>query len=137
MIYAHFVKQTQDYGYKMKRQAFISTIIYVSGTILILGCSQLGFHTGNSNARQKLPPKGSQTITRRTSRRRRSSRIIDLNTLSKLLQQARRPLTNMQVEYLLTLKKGPEFSEKMMDILTDSQNEALKNASGGRRRRRR
>ncbi|MFC1608462.1 hypothetical protein ACFL47_10885 [Candidatus Latescibacterota bacterium] len=120
----------------MKRRYFLSIIISVSSTFLMLGCSRLGFHTGNSNTRQNLPSKGSQVPTRRTSRRRRSTRITDLKTLSKLLHQARRPLTNMQVEYLLTLKEGPEFTTKMMDILTESQKEALTNASGGRRRRR-
>ena len=127
---------------KMKRQDF--TIIIAVGFIAAQfpGCSFLGFRFGNPNVKQEQvppPPKTTgETSTRRTSRRNRgSSGITDLKTLSQLLQQARRPLSDMQIEYLLTLKTGPEFSQKMMDILTDSQKEALKNASRVRRRRRR
>ena len=107
----------------------------------IPGCSFLGFTYSSPNEKNnEVPPQKStgESSTQRTSRRNRSlSRITDIKTLSKMLQQARRPLTDTQVEYLLTLKQGLEFSQKMMGILTDSQKEALKNASSRRRRRRR
>jgi len=124
----------------MKRRDFTTKV--ACGLIFteFTGCSYLGFTTGKSKTKQeKNPPLKipEETSTRRTSRGRTTPGITDLKTLSKLLEQAGRPLTNVQVEYLLTLKPGPEFTEKMTDILTDAQKEALKNATGGSRRRRR
>ena len=125
----------------MKRRDFIGIITFGLMCVKLSGCSFLGFTYGSPNVKNNdVPNKKStgESSNQRTSRRsRNSSRISDIKTLSKMLQQARRPLSNNQVEYLLTLKPGPEFCQKMMDILTDSQKEALKNASGGRRRRRR
>ena len=124
----------------MKRLDFVEIITFGFMCLELQGCTFLGFSYGNPNGTiTEVPdtPSTSESSGQRTSRRNRStSRISDLKTLSKMLQRARRPLTDTQVEYLLTLKPGPEFSQKMMEILSDSQKEALKNASGGRRRRR-
>ena len=128
---------------KMKRRDFTMKIVIALISAKLAGCSYLGFTVGNSNVQQKETSQkgtpGKKSTSNVSRRRSRSSSITDLKTLSKLLQQARHPLSEMQIEYLLTLKPGPEFSEKMMDILDDSQKEALKNASGGRKggRRRR
>ena len=123
----------------MKRRDFTVLLSGISGIALFHGCSKLGFSTGSGSSATQVektaPPKRDGEPTSRPSRRRSSS-ITDLKTLSKLLQQARCPLTDMQVEYLLTLKEGPEFTKKMMDVLDDTQKEAIKNASGGGRRRR-
>lgn len=125
----------------MKRCDFIRIITFGLMCLIIPSCSFLGFTYGGPNKENNEVPNNKSTgdsPNQRTSRRsRRNSRVSDLKTLSKMLQQARRPLTNTQVEYLLTLKPGPEFSQKMIDILTDSQEEALKNTSSRRRRRRR
>ena len=124
----------------MKRRELLTKIaggFIVSG---LAGCSRLGFSTGTSGARaEKNPPasKPAETPSRRGTGRRSSSGITDLKTLSKLLEQARHPLTEMQVEYLLKLKPGPEFTVKMMDILSDAQKEAVNTAGRGRGRRRR
>ncbi|MFH1741705.1 MAG: hypothetical protein ABIH23_22085 [bacterium] len=121
----------------MKRRGFVTEIMLGLFAGLFTGCSRLGFSTGDSRPVQEKGARSqpSQTPNRRSSGRRSSPGITDLKSLSKVLQEARRPLTDMQVEYLLTLKPGPEFAAKMMDILTDAQKEAIKNAGRGRRRR--
>jgi len=120
----------------MKRRDFNAWLYGFSATFFVSGCSKLGFSTRSSTMEKKTtsPPKQEREANRRSSRRRTTS-ITDLKTLSKLLQQAYCPLTDMQVEYLLTLKEGPEFTVKIMDILDETQKEVVKGTSGGRRRR--
>ena len=121
----------------MKRRDFTMKLACGLMVSQFIGCSSLGFSTGSSGPAQQKdsrPTKPAQKTTGGTSGRRTQSGITDLKTLSKLLEQARRPLTDDQVEYLLKLKPGPEFAEKMMDILTDAQKEAIINASKRRRR---
>ena len=125
----------------MKRRDCTVTLMFVLMSAGLTGCSALGFSFGKEYEESEEAESGGSSRDRSgrsnsRRRRRRSSSISDLKTLAKLLQQARRPLTDTQVDYLLTLKPGPEFTAKMGDILTDPQKEALKN-SGGRRLRRR
>jgi len=109
-----------------------STGIFLNIT---LGCARLGITTRNPESpegKKTQPAVNPRTSTSRTSRAR--TNVSDLKSLSKILEQAGRPLTETQIDYLLTLKPGPEFSEKMMEVLTDLQKEAL--STGGRRRSR-
>lgn len=123
---------------KMKRRDFIMKI--ASGLIVteLAGCSYLGFTVGNrKTTREKNPPPKipDKSSTRGTSRRKATPEITDLKTLSNLLEKANRPLNEAQIDYLLTLKPGPLFAAKMMEILTDDQKQAVNNPTKGRRRR--
>lgn len=71
--------------------------------------------------------------TSREARPRRQSGPSDIKSVSKILQQAGYPLTEPQINYLLTLKEGPEFREKMKDVLTERQLSVL-NENTRRRR---
>ncbi len=111
----------------MKRRNLIGLLCVPVVSAIISGCSKLGFSTGSSSTTEakKIPPNPEGAPSRRKPRRASAS-ITDLKTLSKLLQQARCPLTDMQVEYLLTLREETEFTQKMMDILDDTQKEVIK-----------
>ncbi len=116
----------------MKRRDFITksaTVILSTG---LVSCS-VGLEGENTSNRQQQINRGSgggQSENRRSTTR--VSGPTDLKSLSTILQRARYPLNESQINYLLTLKPGPEFNQKMNDVLDDKQIEAVKNASGGR-----
>ena len=125
--------ESEGKGVKMKRLDFIMNSISAVLGLVFVNCS-VGMEEGSSGDRQqKTPERGSQS----KPSGRRVSGPSDIKTLSTILQRAGCPLTENQINYLLTLKEGPEFSQKMGDVLDDRQIEAVKNASGGRGRRRR
>ena len=85
----------------------------------------------------------STTSSRRGGSRNRTGRTqkVDLKTAAKQLQQARKPLTGTQLEYLLKIENDPEFSTKINEVLDDDQKAVLKGSgrggrSSGRGRRR-
>ena len=118
-----------------RRDCMVNAVSAVLGLVLA-GCS-VGLERGEYRDPQRQPARGSGSgsSSRRSSRRGRSG-PANLKELSKILQSARCPLTDGQINFLLNLEEGPEFSEKMIEVLDDKQIEAVKNASGGRRRRR-
>jgi len=118
-----------------RRDCMVNAVSVVLGLVLA-GCST-GLENGEYKNRQRQPARGSGSgaSSGRSSRRGRSG-PADLKELSKILQSARCPLTEGQIDFLLKIEAGPEFSEKMIEVLDDKQIEAVKNTSGGRRGRR-
>ena len=115
----------------MKRRDF-TAIILSSG---LMSCSidpQPGESVATERRATTVSSESTQTGSRRS--RSRSSGPTDLKSLSTILQRAMCPLSEAQINFLTTLKEGPEFSERMSEVLDSKQLEALKNA-GGRRRR--
>ena len=117
-------------GVMMKRRDFImnSTTVILSAGLVSCSAGLKGENTGNRPQQINRGSGGGQS-----ERRTRVSGPTDIKSLSTILQRARCPLTDSQVNYLLTLKQGSEFNQKMNDILDNKQIEAVKNASGGRR----
>ena len=119
-------------GIPMKRRCVIkNAAVLVAGSCLA-GCTVVWEDQGAQNNQKKAPTRSGTDV--RSRRPSRQSGPTDINALSKLLQKAGYPLTERQVEYLLTLKEGPEFTKKMGEILDDNQLLAIKNASGSRGR---
>ena len=111
-------------------------ILITLGTFSISGCS-----FGPDSAKTSVKPAQKTTTgptTTQPAGGRRSARSgpQDIKSLSTILERSNHPLTEAQVNYLLKLKTGPEFSQKMGEVLTDEQLSDLKNGSGrgGRRR---
>ena len=116
----------------MKRRHFIA-----NSTFLILSTIHFSCSVGLEEGQKQTIRRGSEgrSAGRRSSRRQ--SGPSDIKSLSEILQRAGYPLTEHQINYLLTLNPGPEFSQKMIEVLDDKQIQAVKSASGGRGRRRR
>jgi len=119
----------------MKRLLFAS--IFFLFSIFIFGCS-----TGLENTNTSVK-KGSSLSTGSGSTQPGSGRTrgvksgpTDIKSLSTILERSGHSLTEAQVNYLLKLNTGPEFTEKMVDVLTDEQLDDLKTSKGrgGRRR---
>ena len=113
----------------MKRfDFFVSSISLVMG-VLLVSCS-VGLEEGSSVDKQQ------NTSSSKSQSRfsiRGPSGPSDIKSLSTILQRAKCPLNENQINFLLTLKPGPEFTQKINDVLDYKQIEAVKNASGGRR----
>ena len=114
----------------MKRRHF-----FIGSTAMLLcqgavDCSISWEEQNAQRAAEEAPQRTSDV-----KRSRRSSGPSDIKTLSKILQQAGQPLTESQIEYLLTLNDGPEFSEKMKEVLTERQLGVLNENTRRRRRR--
>lgn len=58
----------------------------------------------------------------------------DIKSLSTILQRANCPLTEGQVNFLLTLNEGPEFTKRMVEVLDELQIKVIEDNSGGGRR---
>ena len=117
----------------MKRRDFIANLTSVLLSVGLSSCS-VGLEGKKSGDRQKQTSNGGSE-DRQSGRRssgRRSSGPTDIKSLSTILQKARCPLSESQINYLLTLEPGIEFSENMIEVLDDIQIEAVKNASRGR-----
>ena len=124
----------------MKRRDFIAHSTSVLLSTGLVKCST-GMEGKKADDMQRQTLKGGSADKQSDSRspRRSQSGPTDIKSLSTILQRARCPLSEPQVNYLLKLKTGEEFSQKMMEVLDNKQQEAVKNASGGRgggRRRR-
>ena len=113
----------------MKRRDFITHSVPVILITGLVSCS------AGMEEKQKQTT-GGVSASRQAGKRnpRIKSGPTDIKSLSTILQRAGYPLTDSQINYLLTLKQGPEFNQKMNDVLDDKQIEAIKNASGGRGR---
>ena len=118
----------------MKRRRFmrLSHVIVLGGCLV--DCSIAWEEQNVVNSREKAIDNSSGS---RSSSRARQSGPTDIKSLSKILLQAGYPLTDAQVNYLLTLKPGPEFSQKMGDVLDENQLNAIKSGASSRGRRRR
>ena len=69
------------------------------------------------------PPSGSTA---------RISGPSDIKELSATLSRAGYPLNEGQINFLQTLKTGPEFTRRMGEVLTESQINAVRTSSSGR-----
>ena len=113
----------------MKRRHFIT-----NSTILVLGVVYVSCSIGMEGQNQTIR-KGSEDRQSGRRRSRRQSGPSDIKSLSAILQRAGYPLTDSQINYLLTLEPGTEFNQKMIEVLDDKQIEAAKSGGRGRRRR--
>jgi hypothetical protein len=85
-------------------------------------------NTINSGSNNKTGTRQSRTIR---------SGPTDIHALSDILERAGHPLTESQINYLLNLSTGAEFTQKMGEVLDDDQINDVNNSSkgkGGRRR---
>ncbi|MBA7575231.1 hypothetical protein ES708_17052 [subsurface metagenome] len=84
-----------------------------------------------------IPPsqRGSGSANAPSGSRRAGRGPGNINDLSAILQRANCPLSDAQIEFLLSLEEGAEFTKRMSEVLDEKQIEAVGNAGGGRRRR--
>jgi hypothetical protein len=116
----------------------LSILISVVLTIGLFSCS-VGMDGANVGDKQRKKINTDSSKGQSKSRQSRNIRSgpTDINSLSNILERAGHPLTESQINYLLKLKTGPEFTQKMVEVLDDEQIEAVNNASKGRGGRRR
>lgn len=114
----------------MKRRDFIFKTGAISLFIGFTGCAINVDEATDDQKKEaaKKAPTGSQSGSSRTSTRRVTG-PSDLKSLAAILQQARCPLTEGQINFLQTLKPGPEFNQRMGEVLNDTQLEAVKSSS--------
>ncbi len=128
-----------DRSYVMKRREIMFCIISL---LPCAGC--LGFSTGSSSSstlESQQPMRGSAGA-RPTSRRERSplSGISDIKALNEILERANCPLNENQINTLQQYRTESDFAKNALDVLTDTQLEAVKSnpsrrrGGGGRRR---
>jgi hypothetical protein len=105
------------------------------------GCTVAWENENTTERRRTTDGKAPDQPPRGRSRSHRPSGPTDIKALSKLLLQAGYPLNEGQIDFLLTLKEGPEFVARMNEVLDAKQIDAVKTGvasgrRGGRRRRR-
>ncbi|MFC1538041.1 hypothetical protein ACFL6H_01330 [Candidatus Latescibacterota bacterium] len=119
----------------MKRRDVISNVMSVFLGSVFVGCAAM--EGQNAGSRQQ-PITGGTSFRQPSGSRSAVSQSgpSDIKSLSEILQRARCPLNDTQVNTLLRFKTPEEFRSKLNAILTNEQLEAVKNASrssGGRR----
>ncbi|MFC1541602.1 hypothetical protein ACFL50_04035 [Candidatus Latescibacterota bacterium] len=113
----------------MKRRDVISNVTSVLLGSVFVGCAAI--QELNENTDQQSFGSGSGT---RPSSGSRSTGIrsapADLNSLSDILQRARCPLSDGQINTLQKFRTPEEFKSNLSSVLTNEQLEAVKNSSG-------